>query len=249
MKRLIVFVSILSLPLLLMASVNKTEFIKKYFKAQQVEKNNLSGSFEIKMFMMGLPMKMWGNFWMKGPLYKTDMLTQLPNAKSPVNSIIIFDGKTIWRIGKTMIMKIDTNKLPEPLKKEQIQNSVFLGINEFSDNMAEYYKKASITEEKKDGEKYYVVTIQGKLIKGSQDSNINNLRSVVLLIEEKDMLVREIDLNAKNNTPSVSIIFNNLSTKPIPESIFAYEPPKNIKVFDMTELIGTMYKTMNKNQP
>ncbi len=249
MKKLFIITSIFIFQFILMAGVNKAEFIKKFSEAQKIQRTNLSGYMEIEMYMMGLPVKMWGNFWMKGHLYKVDMLTKLPNNTTPVNSVIIFDGKNIWRIGKLMIIKIDVNKLPKQIRQEQIQNSAYFDINEFSKSIEKYYKQANITEKTMNNEKYYVITIEGQIIKQNIPSNINGLKKIILWINEKDMLIRKIELYGKGKTPGVSIILKNLSTKPIPNSMFVYNPSKNAKIFDMTNLIGTEYKTMNNNQP
>ncbi|MCL5409091.1 MAG: hypothetical protein M1135_03655 [Candidatus Omnitrophica bacterium] len=249
MKKLIVAISFLLFPFMLMASVNKAEFIKKFSKAQKIQKANLSGYMQIEMFMMGLPMKIWGNFWIKEKLYKMDMLTQIPNSPKSIKSLLIFDGKTIWRIGNKMIMKIDVNKLPKQSREEQIQNSPFLGTDKFAENMDKYYKEAKIIDKTKNGKEYYVVTIQGKFIKEITPSNVTNFQKIVLWINKKDMMTRKIEVYGKNKEPGVSIKFKNLSTKSIPESMFIYTPPPNAKVVDMTSIVGSMYGKQSSLQP
>ena len=246
MKKLIVVISFLIFPFMLMASVNKAEFIKKFSEAQKIQNNNLSGYMQMDMSIMGIPMKTTGNFWIKGKLYKMDISTPLPNSSKSTKSLIIFDGKTLWTIGNKMIIKIDVNKLPEHIRKEEIQNSAFSGVNKFSENMNKYYKEAEITEKTENGKDYYVVTLPGNLMKEKIHSNVKNrFQKIVLWINKKDMLTRKIDIYGKGKEPGQSIIFKNLSTKLIPESMFIYTPPQNANVVDMTPyLVGSKHKTL-----
>jgi outer membrane lipoprotein-sorting protein len=240
-----------------MAGVNKTEFIKKFSEAQKIQRNNLSGQVQIKLYMGNFPVKIRGNFWRKGPLYKTNMLMLIPNSSHPLKYITIFDGKTIWRISNGTIVKLTVNKLPK-------QISAFGTINDFLKNVKKYSKETKITEKTKNNKKYYVFTSIGKNINyniaGYQKIlfwddiiiciktlpyNISGIQKIVLWINEKNMLTKQIELYGKNKQPDVLIVFKNLSTKPIHNSMFIYKPSQKTKVVDLTKMVKSVILHMN----
>jgi outer membrane lipoprotein-sorting protein len=235
-QKIFLTIGLLFFPVVLMANVNKAEIIKKLLQSEKIQKKGLTGNIEINMPIMGNQENMPGTFWTKDGLFKIETTMQIPNQTSPVQSTIIFDGKTIWNdMGNTIIMKTNIDKLPLAIRNK-MKNFTSFGLN-FEKNINKYYKDINITEETEKTNKYYVINIEGQIIKQNIPSNINGRKKIILWINEKNMFPEKVEMFGPEGNIEMLVKFTNLSIESIPSSMFTFVPPKNVPVMDMTEMM------------
>jgi outer membrane lipoprotein-sorting protein len=252
-QKIFLAITFLLFPLLLFAGINKAEFIKKFNESLKIYektfKKGFSGNIKITMPINGHNQKIPIKFWIKNGLFKMETSMQIPNMPIPLNMTIVFDGKTFWNnINNTMVIKLDTSKLPTQFKDE-ILNLKSFNLNFEKNLIDKYYKDMEVTEESKNGNQFYVVSISKKVFKNAQihtETPIHlpmipsvshqsfHLRRIVLRFNEKNMFPREVKMYGLKNQILMLIQFKNLSTKPIPSSTFVFIPPQNIQVMDIT---------------
>lgn len=245
-KRIFLIIGFLFFPLLLRANVNKTEFIKKFSEAQKIQEQGLSGNMEINMSMMGIQQKISGKFWTKEGLFRLGTNMQIPDQSSPVESTIVFDGKTFWNnIGNTMIMKINVDKLPLQFRNT-MKNFASFGMD-FEKNINKYYKNINVIEEVKNGSQYYVASLFPKDLKSNISQSQSSIKKIILWINEKNMLIKKIEVYGVNGQLEMLARFKNLIVQPIPSSMFIFIPPENVQVMDMTSMVANMMTGQMQN--
>jgi outer membrane lipoprotein-sorting protein len=237
--------------------VDKDAFFTK-LEEKHSEFNEINGQFEISMKLFGTDMVIPVNFWQKNKKVRMDFKITMAGMPFPMEQTMLIDENRLVQYHSMLntVMTADLTKMPDKIREAINRNHIsMLGGKENISALNKIKDEIEIVEKKKDGKRYYVLTLKdmGKIggappIMG-QLNPTKLFKEMVCWIDADTFLYSKIEIYSdKPETSCLVVDIIKLDSAKVSDDIFMVNFPEDAKQKDITEIMMKLFEFKKKKE-